>query len=1250
MLKKMAISLLGIAILILTMMCIPSKAVEEGLEAQEMIGTNLIQQKLGANYTEVRTYRTGSIPNYAYCAAKGGTLHANTRPRTTISYIDISGTYKKYIRGSYPDGYNSNLYKENSKRLLAPNTTPAKNKVNEILSTPYLKDAVTYLFAIPKSNVTQNYVWTEIVNFGNRVNEDNGAEATRLEKEIEEYHKVYMATSDAQKATLSADTSKQQAVQEGQTTTIGPLSINYYRYNLNADDQKFVVPLAGIGTVRDNSNGYRYPQGDSITGSQASGSVIKDRFEYNENSYEAIQLYDANGNLIDKSNWNIRFADEAAHDRYQAQYGDTDNKYSAPYPNEEFYIEVNNGIVASKMVVTSYYTKMDLVYLTIYKPSGTSRAQELLYAEVEITYPTNTIEIPLEEPQKYEGEISGTVWLDAETGKALDANGLMEIQPGGDSALAGVNVYLYKVGETNPVKGPIKTDTNGQYRFTNLPAGEYYVVFEYDGMTLSSTKIIDAINGSKAEESINDRIAFNNKFNEIRKDVAIGTGGENTSLAYEFTMGNENTLAESNLITKLNGEDVYKITARTNNNITLSEPDGMKVGNINLGLAERFESDFAIMQDITKSEVYYQGNLIKEETYNKRNQNSLTNIELTAEELLSFSKELSVSANTLSAYRAMSYSLGLSEIYDEAAKTNPDLSEQEILANAELYLSYKIVVLNQSEQATGRVNQILEHMDTGYSLVEITDGEGNAITNYTIDGNTIRIAGLGDEELAPNRIMELHLRFKVDLPSIFANAQTVNKVCTAEINSYSFNTNSTDNNYIKFVNARIDRDSQPENADLNNIYSFEDDTDSAPRIGLSIVEGRKVSGYVWEDVNKDGIKDDSEPIIPDVTVQLKNGNTVVSSTTTGEDGSYQFKDLAAGNYQVEFRYGDTVEGVKLKNGKSYNGQAFESTIVGLDSHAVDNVARRAEVINNCKTINKEMATILTSPYADPLVEADLQRLVELTYMTAQTDPISILEIHDNATTRGINLGLKERPETKITVDKRVKEIKVTLTTGEVFAHVTIDENGNKTSLEGYDIIKQVPASNLNEGSYEIELAEELTNGANVEIKYDIIVKNESEAGAVKVTKLFDYVSDGARFESEGNTTNWVILTEDERKASVYDNVDNNVIVSTDALKDTVLEVGQTATVEITVKAELSSAIRALNYVNVSEVGEYETETGTKDPGTDPGDKEGHDTGTSEEIIVHPPTGTTQTYYLLALVILLALINGIILIKKKVINK
>ena len=1252
MLKKMALSLLGIAILILTVMCIPSKAIEE-LKVEEMIGTNLIQQKLGANYTEVRTYKTGSIPNYAYCAAKGGTLHANSDPKTTIRYIDISGTYKKYIRGAYPDGYYTKLYAKNSKRLLAPNTKTARNKVNQILSTPYLKDAVTYLFAIPKSDVTQNYVWTKIVNFGNSVNKNNRAEAKRLEKEIEEYHKIYMATSDSQKATLSANTSNQKAVQEGQTTTIGPLSINYYRYNLNADTQNLTVPLAGIGTVKDNSNGYRYPQGDSITGSQASGSVIKDRFEFNANFYDAIQLYDVNGNLIDRSSWSIKFADEATHDQYQKQYGDTDNTYSAPYPNEEFYIEVKNGINASKMVVTSYYTRMDLVYLTIYKPSGTSRAQELLYAEVEINYPTNTIEIPLDEPKQYEGEISGTVWLDAETGKALEANGLMEIQPGGDSALAGVNVYLYKVGETVPIKGPVKSDANGQYRFTNLPEGEYYVVFEYDGMTLSSTKIVDAINGSKAEESIDDRIAFNNKFNEIRKDVAIATDSSKTQLNYEFTIGDETKLAKSSLITKLNGEDIYKITAKTQN-ITISQSSGMKIENMNLGLVERFESDFAIMQDITKSEVYYQGNLVKEETYNKRNQNNITNIELTTEELMIYSKEISESPSSLSAYRAMSYSLGLNEIYESGAGY---ISKGEMLTNTEVYLTYKIVVLNQSEKATGKVNEILEHIDTGFSLIEITDKTGNKLTNYTSEGNTIKISGLDNKEIAPNEIIEIYLKFKVDLQNVFANSQTANKICTAEISSYSFNTNSTDNNYIKFVNAKIDRDSQPDNSDLNNIYSFEDDTDNAPKIELSIQNdevlvpsGRTISGYVWEDTNKNGIMDAEEAKISGVTVQLKKGDAVVSTTTTNASGNYLFNNLSIGNYQVEFLYGNTVDGVKLRNGKSYNGQEYESTIVGIDSHAEDNSKRRTEVINNCKIINKEMSIILTSPYANPLVESDLKKLVDLTYMAAETGQIIFSEEIEGTEIREINLGIKERPKTKITVEKRVKEITLTLTTGEKFAHVIIDENGNMESLTEYNVIKKIPASAVNNGSYEIELAEELTNGANLEVKYEITIKNESEVGAIKINKLFDYIYDGVRMDTEYDNFIWIILSEEERKQGVYDNIDNNVIVSTIALRETELEVGESISTEILLNTELSSSINTLNYINVAEIGEYETELGRKDTETEPGNKMGHDTGTSEEIIVHPPTGTTPTYYLLALVILLIFINGTILIKKKTMNK
>ena len=50
--------------------------------------------------------------------------------------------------------------------------------------------------------------------------------------------------------------------------------------------------------------------------------------------------------------------------------------------------------------------------------------------------------------------------------------------------------------------------------------------------------------------------------------------------------------------------------------------------------------------------------------------------------------------------------------------------------------------------------------------------------------------------------MNLLERMKVK-KIVVKRRKTTKKVCTAEINSYSFNTNSTDNNYIKYVNIKL---------------------------------------------------------------------------------------------------------------------------------------------------------------------------------------------------------------------------------------------------------------------------------------------------------------------------------------------------------------------------------------------------------------------------------------------------------------
>jgi hypothetical protein len=62
----------------------------------------------------------------------------------------------------------------------------------------------------------------------------------------------------------------------------------------------------------------------------------------------------------------------------------------------------------------------------------------------------------------------------------------------------------------------------------------------------------------------------------------------------------------------------------------------------------------------------------------------------------------------------------------------------------------------------------------------------------------------------------------------------------------------------------------------------------------------RLGDFVWVDTNRDGLQD-GEPGVPDVTVVLKNGaGAQVGTTTTDENGKYQFSDLPDGSYQVCF--------------------------------------------------------------------------------------------------------------------------------------------------------------------------------------------------------------------------------------------------------------------------------------------------------------------------------------------------------------
>ncbi len=63
----------------------------------------------------------------------------------------------------------------------------------------------------------------------------------------------------------------------------------------------------------------------------------------------------------------------------------------------------------------------------------------------------------------------------------------------------------------------------------------------------------------------------------------------------------------------------------------------------------------------------------------------------------------------------------------------------------------------------------------------------------------------------------------------------------------------------------------------------------------------KIGDKVWNDLNFNGIQNDGEPGIANVTVKLYDcNNNLLETTTTDATGKYEFDGLAAGSYYVEF--------------------------------------------------------------------------------------------------------------------------------------------------------------------------------------------------------------------------------------------------------------------------------------------------------------------------------------------------------------
>ena len=106
---------------------------------------------------------------------------------------------------------------------------------------------------------------------------------------------------------------------------------------------------------------------------------------------------------------------------------------------------------------------------------------------------------------------------------------------------------------------------------------------------------------------------------------------------------------------------------------------------------------------------------------------------------------------------------------------------------------------------------------------------------------------------------------------------------------------------VSFANAQDSLDSDADVAtDLSQVVTLAAGQ-SNQTIDAGLIQSAKLSGYVYEDVGNDGIRN-AEPPIAGVKVTLTGTNdlgaAVTATTTTNAAGFYEFTGLRAGSYTV----------------------------------------------------------------------------------------------------------------------------------------------------------------------------------------------------------------------------------------------------------------------------------------------------------------------------------------------------------------
>ncbi|MGB0931026.1 MAG: SdrD B-like domain-containing protein, partial [Chitinophagales bacterium] len=243
-------------------------------------------------------------------------------------------------------------------------------------------------------------------------------------------------------------------------------------------------------------------------------------------------------------------------------------------------------------------------------------------------------------------------------------------------------------------------------------------------------------------------------------------------------------------------------------------------------------------------------------------------------------------------------------------------------------------------------------LDKISGTLEVTDaGEGNETNDSDINGDLtsdivtleggidypdldaglFEVAGLGDFiwlDLNGDGVQDLNEPGIEGVPVTLMDADG-NIIATTTTNSdgnYSFNGLTPGAYTVAVPSVGTNGETLTTPMEMSTVLFSGDYVDTLD-FGYEPVEGiSSLSGVTWLDADGDGVRDFNEGVLGGITVILYDGDgNVVATTVTNSDGSYVFAGLDAGNYSVE---AETTG----PNGETITTQLVLNTELGYNEH------------------------------------------------------------------------------------------------------------------------------------------------------------------------------------------------------------------------------------------------------------------------------------------------------------------------------